>query len=233
MRASAVAVTVTESSKLGTIEIAPYAEQAARWPAAGRHILAQFDAETVVVYQAYRPSIARHAVAHQRLGGAEFSFGRMSWIKPNFLWMMFRSGWGTKQDQEAVLAIRVRRSGFDEILAAAVPSGFVPALYPSEEAWKAALHRSDVRLQWDPDHHPSGAPVTRRAIQLGLRGATLRRFAEQWTVGVEDISGFVAEQRDILRRDRDALWTPREAVYRPGDAEVARRVGIEEGDAAS
>ncbi|WP_104986685.1 DUF4291 domain-containing protein [Sorangium cellulosum] len=222
---------MTESSKPGTIEIAPYAEQAARWPGAGRHILAQFDAETVVVYQAYRPSIARHAVVHQRLGGAEFSFGRMSWIKPNFLWMMYRSGWGTKQDQEAVLAIRLRRSGFDALLAAAVPSSHAPALYPSQEAWKAALQRSDVRLQWDPDHHPSGAPVARRAIQLGLRGETLRRFAEEWTVGVEDISGFVAEQRDVVRRDRGALWTPREEVYRPGDAEIARRVEIEAGNA--
>src|SRR5262245_58806343 len=26
----------------------------------------------------------------------------MSWIKLNFLWMMFRSGWGTKPDQEVI-----------------------------------------------------------------------------------------------------------------------------------
>jgi hypothetical protein len=26
-----------------------------------------------------------------------------------------------------------------------------------------------VRLQWDPDHHPNGSPLKRRAIQLGLR----------------------------------------------------------------
>ncbi|WP_437570404.1 DUF4291 domain-containing protein [Sorangium sp. So ce542] len=206
----------------------PYAAQAARWPAAGRHILAQFDAETLVVYQAYRPSIARHAALHQRLGGPEFSFGRMSWIKPNFLWMMYRSGWGTKPDQEAVLAIRLRRAGFDAILAAAVPSSFVPELYPDQEAWNRDLKRSDVRLQWDPDHHPSGAPVERRAIQLGLRGAALRRFAEEWTVGVEDISELVAEQREALRgRGTSGLVIPREEVYWPAEAEGARRVGLE------
>ncbi|WP_437654568.1 DUF4291 domain-containing protein [Sorangium sp. So ce1182] len=208
------------------LELAPYTEQAARWPAAGRHILAQFDPETVVVYQAYRPSIARHAALHQRLGGPEFSFGRMSWIKPNFLWMMYRSGWGTKPDQEAVLAVRIRRSGFDAILAAAVPSSFVAERYGSPEEWKAALQRSDVRLQWDPDHDPSGAPLARRAIQLGLRGATLRRFVEEWTVGVEDISAFVAEQREVMRRAPGALKSPLEDVYRPEDAEVASRVGI-------
>ncbi|MGK3988815.1 DUF4291 domain-containing protein [Sorangium sp. So ce136] len=209
------------------LELAPYAAQASRWPAAGRHILAQFDAETVVVYQAYRRSIARHAALHQRLGGPEFSFGRMSWIKPNFLWMMYRSGWGTKPDQEAVLAIRIRRAGFDAILAAAVPSSFAPGLYPSQEAWRGELQRSDVRLQWDPDHHPSGAPLARRAIQLGMRGVMLRRFVEEWTVGVEDISELVAEQRGVLGQGVEGLETPREEVYWPGDAEIARRVGVE------
>ena len=29
--------------------------------------------------------------------------------------------------------------------------------------------RSEVRLQWDPDHHPDGSPQRRKAIQLGLR----------------------------------------------------------------
>ena len=69
--------------------------QVARWPKSGRHILAQYDDETIVVYQAYRPSIGSFAAEHGYFGG-EFSYSRMSWIKPNFLWMMFRSGWGTK-----------------------------------------------------------------------------------------------------------------------------------------
>ncbi|MCF7785375.1 MAG: DUF4291 family protein [Prosthecobacter sp.] len=56
-----------------TLQIRPYAEQAPDWPQSGRHIMAQFDAESIIVYQAYRPSIARYAVEHQRFGG-EFSF---------------------------------------------------------------------------------------------------------------------------------------------------------------
>jgi hypothetical protein len=48
--------------------------------------------EYVVVYQAYKPSIAQFAVENQCLGGPDFSFNRMSWIKPNFLWMMYRCG---------------------------------------------------------------------------------------------------------------------------------------------
>jgi Domain of unknown function (DUF4291) len=68
-----------------------YLEQVPLWPRDGRHILAHFDAETIVVYQAYRPSIGRWAVEHGQLGGPEFGYGRMSWVKPNFLWMMYGS----------------------------------------------------------------------------------------------------------------------------------------------
>jgi hypothetical protein len=37
----------------------------------------------------------------------------MTWIKPSFLWMAYRSGWGTKPGQERVLAIKIKRSGFE------------------------------------------------------------------------------------------------------------------------
>src|SRR5438105_14894169 len=67
----------------------PYLLQSRRWPQSGRHILAHFDSESIVVYQAYQPAIGRYAAQHQRFGG-EFSFARMSWIKTNFLWMMYR-----------------------------------------------------------------------------------------------------------------------------------------------
>jgi hypothetical protein len=46
-----------------------YIDQAARWPRDGRHILAHHDAETVIVYQAYRLSIGAHAIQHGVFGG--------------------------------------------------------------------------------------------------------------------------------------------------------------------
>lgn len=39
----------------------PYREQVKIWPREGRHILAQFDDETVIVYQAYNLAIGRYA----------------------------------------------------------------------------------------------------------------------------------------------------------------------------
>jgi hypothetical protein len=156
----------------------PYLEQRQRWPASGRHVLAQFDDESVVVYQAYRPEIGHFAAPHGYFGGA-FSPDRMSWVKTHFLWMMFRTGWGAKSDQEVILAVWLQRPAFDAILKEAVHSTFVPEVYASQEEWQRAVARSSVRLQWDPDHDPSGAKAERRAIQLGLRGDALARYARE------------------------------------------------------
>jgi hypothetical protein len=117
-----------------TIPTERYLDQKQRWPSAGRHILASFDDETILVYQAYSPAIGRFAAQHGYFGG-EFSYSRMSWIKPNFLWMMYRSDWGQSSGQEVVLAIRLRRTFFDSILEQAVPSSFTSELFATQEAW--------------------------------------------------------------------------------------------------
>jgi hypothetical protein len=203
----------------------PYLEQHAHWPQQGRHILAHFTEATVVVYQAYRQEIGHFAATHGRFGDG-FSLSRMSWIKPNFLWMMYRSAWGTAAGQEVVLAVTLQRAAFDSILARAVPSTFDAMLYPDVATWQSALQRSDVVVQWDPDHTPSGAKTERRALQLGLRGATLAAYAQDWIARIADISSFVAEQRAIAQRgDYALLLTPREDVY-PVAPTVAQRLGM-------
>jgi len=198
------------------LETEAYETQSKRWPASGRHVLAHFDRDSIVVYQAYRPSIGRYAIEHGRFGGADFSFSRMSWVKPNFLWMMYRCGWGTKPGQEIVLGLRLPRRFFDSLLSKAVPSSFTPDLHPSREAWQSAVETSEVRLQWDPDHSPSGRGLERRAIQLGLRGATLEAFATREIIEVIDMTAFVASQRPHARDGATDLRTPVEYVYTPG-----------------
>ena len=206
----------------------PYRAQVEVWPKQGRHILAQFDDDTVIVYQAYRPAIGRFAAENGAFGG-DFSFSRMSWIKPNFLWMMYRSGWGTKENQEVTLTLRVRRTFFDNLLADAVTSSWDSEQFATEKEWTQAVDRSSVRLQWDPDHHPSGAKSERRAIQLGLRGDVQEAFGKQELVEVIDLSEFVAEQRIVLSSDGvSALVTPRERVYVPADPAVVARLRLAE-----
>ena len=196
-----------------SLRLEPFQVQSARWPASGRHVLAQYDDESVVVYQAFRPSIGRFAAEHGYFGGG-FSLNRMSWIKPNFLWMMYRSGWATKEGQEVVLAVWLAREAFDLILSLAVPSSYWDHRYADRAAWQADVARSDVRLQWDPDHDPRGNPVTRRAVQLGLRGGVLARYAKEWIRRIEDITELVRQQHAGLdRAGVAALETPAERVY--------------------
>lgn len=197
--------------------------QQPRWPSSGRHIMASFDDESIVVYQAYAPSIGRAAIADQAFGGGGFSFSRMSWVKPNFLWMMYRSGWASKPAQEMVLAVRIERALFDAILADAVHSTYVPAVYGDQAAWKAALQTSQVRLQWDPDHGPSGAKLERRAIQLGLRGDRLRTYATR-PISIVDMTPFVADQRGL--RGTHALRVPIERPYPVDDPAVRAHLGL-------
>jgi hypothetical protein len=210
------------------LTIEPYCEQAKVWPRHGRHILAQFDAETVIVYQAYRPDIGMYAVEHQTFGG-EFSYERMSWVKPNFLWMMYRSDWGTKENQEMTLGLRLKLPFFDSLLMQAVPSSWDHDQFAAEDDWSRAVAQSSVRVQWVPDHDPSGAKLERRAIQLGLRGDVLEAFGRRELVEVIDLTTFVAEQRARLAADGvAALMTPRECVYRPANAAITARLRLAE-----
>jgi len=188
--------------------------------------MAQFDANSIIVYQAYRPAIAQYAVAHQRFGG-EFSYTRMSWIKPNFLWMMFRSGWATKEGQEHILAIRLKRPFFDELLTAAVASTFNASGMDNYDAWQNTIATSGVRLQWDPDHDPKGNCVERRAVQLGLRGRMLRRFGEEEILSIGDITPFVVEQHSVLGKSPRDLVIPSERIYTPSHSQAAANVGLD------
>jgi len=204
-----------------------YVTQKELWPKEGRHILAQYDAETIFVYQAYSPAIGK-ATAEKGTFTGGFSYSRMSWIKPNFLWMMYRSGWGTKENQQVTLALRIRRSFFESLLSQAVASTWNRDMYATEEDWSRAVATSDVRLQWDPDHHPSGAKLERRAIQLGLRGDVLAEFGKRQLLEVLDISEFVESQRQVFESKGIAeLVTPKESVYIPSDPAIVTRLRLD------
>lgn len=219
---------------VASISTQPYADQAARWPTSGQHILAHYDETSIVVYQAYRPSIGLYAIEHQQLGGPDFSLSRMSWIKPNFFWMMYRSGWGTKEGQEITLGLRISIAFFETLLEQAVPSTYDASMFRSDAEWKDALAASAVRSQWDPDHAPSGASLMRRALQLGLRGTALEALAQQELLEVIDLTAFVEAQRaHAIGGNAQRLQSPTERVYVPRSLNARQRVRLTVGDALS
>ena len=140
--------------------------------------------------------------------------------------MMYRSGWASKEGQEVVLAVRIKRTAFDKILAQAVNSSFKPELFESRCEWESEVEKSDVRIQWDPDHAPSGAKEERRAIQLGLRGEVLYKYSREWIVDITDVSDFVREQSSNVSSNLDELITPRERPYPVSDPKTIRRLRL-------
>lgn len=202
------------------LKLKKYTEQLKEWPASGYHIMAQYDEEKVIVYQSYRPEIGNFATKNQFFGGP-FKYTRMTWIKPNFLWMMYRNGWATKEGQEVVLAIHLKREAFERYLSQAVYSSFQSDLYKDWNDWQQHVKNSSIRLQWDPDHNPYGGKLERRAIQIGIRNEEIIKYAREDILEIEDISEFVREQHQfVLAKDLDKLIIPAERPYLSSSDEV-------------
>jgi hypothetical protein len=211
------------------IKIENYTDAKMAIPSTGQYVIAHQTDDEMVVYQAYKPSIAAYAVRHQFFGGSEYGYGRMSWIKPNFLWMMYRCGWASKLNQERVLALWIKKSTFENILDQAVLSSFNNNYYSDQESWRRQLQEQNVRLQWDPDHDPYGARLARRAIQLGLKGEMLERFGKEQLLDVEDITEFVLEQKKhVDARRLDRLQVPIERVWNIPRIQLGVKIGITE-----
>ena len=190
-----------------------------------RQIRARFDVRSLVVYQAYNQAIAAAALEAQRFV-PPFSVGRMTWVKPSFLWMMERCGWGTKSNQERVLAVHLYREKWEAALAQAAPSSFIPGVDPDVEAWRARV--ATVRIQWDPERNLRGEKLEHRSIQVGLGRAVAAEYASEWIARIEDCTPLVSELRGLRSQgeyERAARMLPVERQY-PLDASLAERLGI-------
>lgn len=190
-----------------------------------REIRADFDRETITVYQAYSSAIADAALEAGRFV-APFSFYRMTWIKPSFLWLMHRSNWGQKSGQERVLAVRIKRSGWEKALSQAVLTSFVPDLHLSPESWADQFAAARVHLQWDPERTLRGAGLPYYSIQVGLSRHVIREYVEEWVVSIEDYTERVRKIYELLRSgkaDKAKRQLPVERVC-PLSEDLGRRL---------
>lgn len=178
-----------------------------------REIRALYDDTTIRVYQAYNETIAQEAVENGTFGKS-FKIDRMTWIKPSFLWMMYRCGWGTKENQEHILAIDIKREAFDYLVNHAVISIYSEDFGISQDEWKKQIQSSDIRCQWDPERDIFGNPLDYRSIQLGLRGNAVYSYVNEWIVSIEDITEYVRDLYEKRNRGMDVLaLLPKEQIY--------------------
>jgi hypothetical protein len=193
-------------------------------PDDSRQVLADYDDDGVWVYQAFRPSIVAVAVAKGTFGQG-FGLERMTWIKPSFGWMLHRSNYASAKRQEAIARVKVRRSGFDEMLRSGVLTSFEPTAHESQDQWARALRATEVHTQWDPDRDLEGRPLSRRAIQLGLRGSMVARYVDNWIIRVDDVTPLAKAIQHAIHTGVRLPDAPVESVY-PVDDETRRRLAI-------
>lgn len=190
-------------------------------------IRAAYDREHITIYQAYGASIADTAIKAQKFV-EPFSMGRMTWIKPSFLWLMHRSNWGTKSGQERTLAVTITRKGWESALSRAVLTVFDAAAHKSKPEWHDAFMKAEVHVQWDPERNLRGAALDHYSIQVGLSRHVIREFVEDWIVKIEDLTPRVTKMHSLLKAgkaDEAKRHLPTERLY-PLPEQIARRLLI-------
>lgn len=189
-----------------------------------RQIRATYTDVAITVYQAYSDEIADKALYAQKFV-PPFRFNRMTWIKPSFLWAMYRSAWATKKLQERVLAVDMTRSGFRWCLEHACLSYFDPAIHVSLEMWQDAMNQSPVRVQWDPERSIRLERRNCRSIQIGLSASAVQRYVGDWILRIRDLTPLAREIQALLQSGEEcaaATRLPPEVHY----PVLARHIGL-------
>lgn len=194
-------------------------------------IRADYNADTIVVYQAYSSTIADAALENGTFV-EPFSFYRMTWIKPSFLWLMERSNWGRKSGQERILAVQIQRAGWDKALSLGVLTHPEPAIHGSHTQWQAEFDAAVVHIQWDPERSLRGQALNHYSIQVGLSRHIIERYVNEWVISIEDKTPTVRKMYDLIsqgKADKARDFLPKERVY-PIEAETMRRLGMRKGN---
>lgn len=192
---------------------------------AAYEIRANYDRDTIVVYQAYRPAVAEPALKQQRFV-APFSFYRMTWIKPSFLWLMYRSNWAQKKGQQKILAVHIARAGWDKALSLGILTHPEPAVYPKAAEWETQFSNAYVHIQWDTERSLRGAGLNHFSIQVGISRHLIREFVDEWIVKIEDMTPTVARMRELIQsgKERNAKrLLPPERAY-PVAPQIGKRI---------
>ena len=190
-------------------------------------IRADYDGQNITVYQAYSAQIARPALEAGRFV-APFSLARMTWIKPSFLWLMERSNWGQKAGQEHILAVRIKRSGWNEALKLGVLTSYEKSVHRNPQTWRADFDQAPVHVQWDPERSIRGADLGANSIQVGLGRSVIERYVNDWIVEIRDFTPLVRKIHGLVKDGNVAnakKLLPPERVY-PVEPQIAKRLDM-------
>lgn len=179
-----------------------------------RQIRATYDDQTIRVYQAYSDAIADSALANGAFISPPFKMERMTWIKPSFLWMMYRAGWSLKDEgQKRILAIDITREGFEWALIHSCSSH--PDASMSREEWLRVKASAPVRIQWDPERDFLLRPQPYKTIQIGLGKRAVELYVSQWIRHITEVTSLAREIHDLLARGERDLAMAKLPIEQP------------------
>jgi hypothetical protein len=190
-------------------------------------IRANYDRDTIVIYQAYSDSIADVALKLQRFT-SPFSLHRMTWIKPSFLWLMHRSNWGQKTNQQRTLAVHISRAGWEKALSLGTLTHPEPSVFPSASVWETEFAISPVHIQWDTERTLRGAALNHFSIQVGIGRQMIQEYVDHWIVRIEDLTSTVSRIRGLLTSGDEKTakrHLPSERVY-PIEPRIGNRIQV-------
>lgn len=190
-------------------------------------IRATYDAKRIAVYAAFGPKIAETALLHQQLL-PPFSYSRMTWIKPSYLWLMYRSNWAKSAGMERILRIWVKRSNWDAALTEAILTTPEPHVYPDAKKWRKKVDKTRIKVQWDPERNIRNERQAAKSIQVGIMPALAEQYAKKWIDEIEDMTPLTRQVRNLVyQRDFDQAETllPEERVY-PVSPAIRKALGM-------
>lgn len=181
-----------------------------------RQIRALYDQETIRVYQAYNDAIADSALENRSFISPPFKLDRMTWIKPSFLWMMYRSGWSEKDSgQKRILAIDITRKGFEWALANSALTDH-PRTDKNPEETREIRATKPVRIQWDPERDLHLNRLEHKSIQIGLGKEAVQLYLNEWIQAISDVTKLAKEVNNLVQESRESeaqLLLPPETPY--------------------
>ncbi|UZR96154.1 DUF4291 domain-containing protein [Chondrinema litorale] len=192
-----------------------------------QEIRAEYNQNTITVYQAYNKTIALPAIKNNRFE-KPFSFNRMTWIKPSYLWLMERSNWGLKANQEYILAIKIKRACWEKALSLGVLTHPDKEIYANGIEWESLFNEAKVHIQWDPERTLRGGKLQERSIQVGISRFLIEELNNEW---IEEIADYTPLTRKIHQlktqgKHKEAKrLLPNERVY-PLPQDIEKRIGI-------
>ncbi|KAL7275996.1 hypothetical protein RUND412_001027 [Rhizina undulata] len=188
-----------------------------------RQIRALYDDETITVYQAYSSTIALPAVTHQRLSASpDFLYQRMTWIKPSWMWMMYRSGYSYKDPKQAhILAIKMKRENFEKLLYMASVNH--AAGMKNDEKLKP------VRVQWDPERGLELERLSWRSLQVGVGREVVENWVDNLIESIEDVTENARDMKRLIdggNLEAAAKLLPEEREY-PLPEDLQKLLGMD------